>query len=198
MKKLFASLLLFALTAGSTEPTVATPGKALGVPTAPITIEVYSDYECPHCKLLYEDTLRPLMRDYVAKGKVYLIHRDFPLPQHRYAKLAAYYADAAVRLNKYEEVCAALFSQQSVWSQNGNIEASLSSVLNPMEMLRVRQLVKDPKIVADVERDIAMGQKIPIRQTPTMMITHKGQTSPVTSSVTYSLLTSYLNDLLAK
>ena len=197
MKKLLAGLILFTLAGGSTEPP-AMSGKALGVPTAPITIEVYSDYECPHCKLLYEDTLRPLMRDYVAKGKVYLIHRDFPLPQHTHAKMAAYYAEAAARLNKYEEVCAALFSQQAVWSQNGNIEASLSSALNPMEMLRVRQLVKDPKIAAEVEQDIAQGQKIPIHQTPTMIITHKGHTSPLTATVTYSLLASYLDDLLAK
>ncbi len=197
MKKLLAALFLFALAAGSTEPAVSS-GKALGSPTAPIMIEVYSDYECPHCKLLYEDTLRPLMRDYVAKGKVYLIHRDFPLPQHTHARTAAYYAGAAARLNKYEEAVAALFSQQTIWSQNGNIEASLSSVFNPMEMLRVRQLAKDPKIVAEVDRDIAMGQKIPIHQTPTILITAKGRTNPLTTTVTYSLLTSYLNDLLAK
>ncbi len=91
-----------------------------------------------------------------------------------------------------------LFSQQNVWSQNGNIEGSLSTVFNPMEMLRVRQLAKDPKIAAEVDRDIAMGQKIPIHQTPTMIITHKGQTSPLTATITYSLLTSYLDDLLTK
>src|SRR5579872_6654226 len=151
MKNLLAGLILFALAAGSVEQKSAAPGKAMGSPTAPITMEVFSDYECPHCKILYEDTLRPLMRDYVAKGKVYLIHRDFPLPQHTHARTAAYYAGAAARLNKYEEAVAALFSQQTIWSQNGNIEASLSSVFNPMEMLRVRQLAKDPKIAAEVD-----------------------------------------------
>ncbi len=85
MHRLIPALLMFSLAARSTEP-AAMPGKSLGMPTAPITIEVYSDYECPHSKRLYEDTLRPLMRDYVAKGKVFLIHRDFPLPQHHYAR----------------------------------------------------------------------------------------------------------------
>ena len=71
MKNVLAGLILFALAASSVEQKTAPPGKAMGSPTAPITMEVFSDYECSHCKHLYEDTLRPLMRDYVAKGKVY-------------------------------------------------------------------------------------------------------------------------------
>ena len=50
------------------------------------------------------------MREYVASGKVYLIHRDFPLPNHAHARDAATYACASARINKYEEVCSALFS----------------------------------------------------------------------------------------
>jgi protein-disulfide isomerase len=43
--------------------------KSRGLITAPIVLEVYSDYECPHCKMLYERTLTPLIDDYVS-GKV--------------------------------------------------------------------------------------------------------------------------------
>jgi protein-disulfide isomerase len=198
MKSLLAGFFLFALLAGSTEQKPAPPGKALGVPSAPITLEVFSDYECPHCKLLYEDTLRPLMRDYVAKGKVYFIHRDYPLPQHTHAREAACYANASMRVNKYEEVCAALFRQQTVWSSNGKVEEAVASALNISELNKVRLLAKDPKIAAEVEQDIALGQKIPIRQTPTMVITQKGRTYPVSGSISYPILSRFLDDLLAK
>src|SRR5579864_4386609 len=198
MKNTISCLFLFALIAGSAEQKSLPTGKALGVPTAPITIEVFSDYECTHCKQLYEETLRPLMRDYVSKGKVYFIHRDFPLTQHVNARPAACLANASRQVKKYEEVCAALFRQQAVWSANGNIEAAVATVLTPAELTKVRALAKDPKIAAEVEGDIELGQKIHVSQTPTMVITHKGRSSPVSGYVNYSILRTYLDDLLSK
>jgi protein-disulfide isomerase len=197
MKKIVAGLFVCALIAGSTEPKEAT-GKAQGYPTAPIRIEVFSDFECPHCKLLYEETLRPLMREYVASGKVYLIHRDFPLTNHAHAREAASYACASARINKYEEVCSALFSQQSSWSVSGNVDAAVASVLSPPELNKVRALAKDPKIMAEIDQDVALGQKARITQTPTMEITYNGHTTPVAGSISYSILSRYLNDLMSK
>ena len=147
MRNLIACLFVFAFIAGSAEQKSMPPGKTLGVSTAPITIEVFSDYECPHCKLLYEETLRPLMRDYVAKGKVYFIHRDYPLPQHVNARPAACLANASRYVNKYEDVCAALFRQQTVWSSNGNIEAAVATVLTPAELTKVRLLADRKSVV---------------------------------------------------
>ena len=198
MKNLIAGLFLFALIAGSAEQKSMPPGKTLGVSTAPITIEVFSDYECPHCKLLYEETLRPLMRDYVAKGKVYFIHRDYPLPQHVNARPAACLANASRQVNKYEDVCAALFRQQAVWSANGNIEAAVATVLTPAELTKVRLLAKDPKITAEMEGDIALGQKLHVTSTPTMVIAFKGRSNPISGPINYSFLRSYLDDLLSK
>jgi protein-disulfide isomerase len=198
MKNKIAVLFLFALIASSADQKSLPTGKALGLSTAPITIEVFSDYECPHCKLLYEETLRPLMRDYVAKGKVFFIHRDYPLPQHLNARPAACLANASRQVNKYEDVCAVLFRQQAVWSANGNIEAAIATVLTPVELSKVRLLAKDPKITAEMEGDIALAQKIHVSQTPTMVITHKGRSSPVSGYVNYAFLRSYLDDLLGK
>jgi len=197
MKKIVVGLFLCVLIAGSAEQKWAA-GKAQGFPTAPVQIEVFSDFECPHCKLLFEETLRPLMREYVASGKVYLIHRDFPLPMHAHAREAACYANASARVNKYEEVCSALFSRQAAWSVSGNVDQTVASVLSAPEMIKVRALAKDPKITAEIDQDIALGQKARLTQTPTMEITYNGHTTPVAGSVSYSILSRYLNDLMSK
>ena len=65
-------------------------------------IEIFSDYACPHCKLYHENTLPLVMRDYVVKGKVYVVNREFPLniPGHQFARLAAQYATAAARIGE--------------------------------------------------------------------------------------------------
>src|SRR6266851_6537087 len=61
------------------------PHKAFGSKNAPVTMEVFSDFQCPACKTLFTTTNRRLMDDYVSNGKVYLIHRDFPLPMHAHS-----------------------------------------------------------------------------------------------------------------
>src|SRR5258708_27075422 len=78
------------------------PIRARGVPNAPILLEVYSDYQCPACKALYERTLFPLMFDYVERGKTYLIHNEFPITQlHLHSQESSCYALASNRVGKY-------------------------------------------------------------------------------------------------
>src|SRR5215213_7849553 len=101
MTRRSATLLLTVAAAGAGGQTPSA-GKTRGVPMAAVTIEVFSDFQCPACKTLHEETLRPLVADYVNKGKVYLIHRDFPLPMHAYAREAACLACAAGRVGKYD------------------------------------------------------------------------------------------------
>src|SRR5262249_45154699 len=160
--------------------------------SAPITLEVFSDYQCPSCKALYEDTLKPLMTDYVTKGKIYMIHRDFPLQMHAYARAAAIYANASLRVNRYEQVCAALFRQQSVWSANGRVEDAVASALTAAEMQKVRGLIADPKLAAEMEADRALGVKANVTQTPTMIFTSKGRSYPVSGSVNYGILRKFI------
>ena len=64
------------------------PHKAFGSKTAPLVLEVFSDFQCPACKTLYATTNRQLIDNYVSNGKVFLIHRDFPLPMHAHSRVA--------------------------------------------------------------------------------------------------------------
>jgi protein-disulfide isomerase len=49
----------------------------MGDPNAPVTVEVYSDYQCSHCGI-YASTVEPdFIKDYVDTGKVYYIFRPF-------------------------------------------------------------------------------------------------------------------------
>jgi protein-disulfide isomerase len=52
-------------------------GQTLGDPNAPVTVEVWSDYQCPYCKNFSENMLPQLVNDYVATGKVRVVYRDF-------------------------------------------------------------------------------------------------------------------------
>lgn len=53
-------------------------GRALGDPDAPVTIEVYEDFQCPACRT-FSSEIEPLVVDnYVADGQVRYIFRHFP------------------------------------------------------------------------------------------------------------------------
>jgi protein-disulfide isomerase len=190
-------LLLASLLAWAANPPRPDP-KAVGSPSAPITIEVFSDFQCPHCKTLHDQTLAPLLKDYVATGKVYLIHREFPLPGHPYARLAASYANAAARIGKYEEVASRLFLHQAEWSVSGKVDETACRGLTPAEAQTVRGLVNDKSIAAEIQGDVELGQKIDLHQTPTMLIRHGSVAYPWPGAVNYDLLRSYLDSLLAK
>jgi len=190
-------LLLASLAAWATSPTRPDP-KAVGSPGAPITIEVFSDFQCPHCKTLNEQTLPPLIKDYVVTGKVYLIHREFPLPGHSFARLAASYATAAARLGKYEEVANRLFLHQAEWSVSGKVDETACRGLTPGETEKVKALAKDPSVAAEIQRDVELGQKIDLHQTPTMWIKHGSTAYAWPGAANYELLRSYLDGLLAK
>ncbi|MDQ6705990.1 MAG: DsbA family protein, partial [Acidobacteriota bacterium] len=77
-------LLACSLAAGT--KTLASDSKCFGSPSAPVRIDLYSDYQCPTCRALYLGTIKQLMADCVSTGKVYLVDHDFPLPMHAHAK----------------------------------------------------------------------------------------------------------------
>jgi protein-disulfide isomerase len=141
-------------------------------------------------------TLRPLIQQYVSTGKVYLVHHDFPLPEHPYSHKAAYYADAAAAIGHFGPVESALFTHQPDWSINGNIQPVLASVLTPAELRKVDQLAATKEIQDAVQRDFNLGMGLGVHVTPTMFITYKGKRTPVQGVVSFPVLQRYLNDLL--
>jgi protein-disulfide isomerase len=170
--------------------------KSLGVKAAPITMEVFSDFQCPACRELYFQTVRPVIDNYVSAGKVYLIHRDMPLPVHPHSREAARYANAAARLRKMENVVVALFDKQAVWAADGNVDSVGATALTPSEMVRVRKLVSGGTLDEGIDKDVALGNQFRVTQTPTTIITYKGQTYPVVGVVSYSMMKTFLEQLL--
>ena len=182
----------------SADVTDVDPHKAFGSKNAPVAMEVFSDYQCPACKTLFTTTNRRLMDDYVSSGKVYLIHRDFPLPMHAYSRVAARYARAAAQIGKVEPVEQALFQNQEKWEQNGDVDGIVVSVLSAAEMAKVRALVKGGTLDPMIDKDYALGQTYRVNQTPTTVFHCKGQTYPYSGVMAYDVLKQFLDQLLSQ
>lgn len=216
---LLPALILSGQTAPKAAPTVKTAASAkapapaanykeMGSRTAPITMEAFTDYECPHCARFYKDFMPQFTADYIQTGKVKFLHRDFPLQQHPHALLAAKFADAAGELGFYDIVVSQIFKTQLIWSVNapdghgtGNIDAEVAKVLPPGAMQKVRELVKsDPGLDANISKDVAMAMSVDhVPSTPTVVVVFKGKRDVISSimEMPYGIFRQYLDQKLA-
>ena len=186
--------------------------KSLGNPNAPIKMEVFSDYECPACGRFYEGTLRPLISDYVLSGKVYLIHRDFPLPMHKYSREAARWANAASRIGHFEPVDRVLYDNQAVWGEHGSAEGDIrkfvQAALPPAEFKRVERLMQGCEsdshaeivgcaVDTEIQHDMAAAQLLPVTQTPTFVVSSRGQSyPPAAGTISWPLMKQFFDQIL--
>lgn len=173
--------------------------KAVGNVNAPITMEVFGDFQCPACRGFFETTVKQVIDDYVVPGKVYLVHRDFPLEIHPYARQAARLANAAAEFGKFEAMERALYDHQDDWSTKGNIEEVVATYFPAAEFKKFQTFESQhmDEINASIERDRAMGTQRNVNQTPTVYITARGKTEALPGGgVDYKLLKSYFDYLL--
>lgn len=178
----------------------AAPGqlyKQSGPADAPIVMEVFTDYQCPDCADFYQDILPLLEKRYA--GKIKLIHRDYPLVRHQYARLAARYANAAGLEGQYQPVVEQLFKTQKTWVEDGNIDAQVAAVVPAREMAKIRTLVKDEaKMDRMLDADVALGQNDVIRFTPTVVIVKNGDRHQIAPISDIGQLEAYLDGVVAK
>lgn len=172
------------------------PHKAFGSKSAPIVMEVFSDYQCPSCKAFYTSTNRQLMENYVSTGKVYLIHRDFPLNIHAYSRIAARYARAAAEIGKIEQVEKALYDNQEKWEQTGDVDGTVAAALSAADINKVRALVKGGTLEPLIDKDFQIGQGYRVGSTPTTVFHYKGQNYPYAGGMSYDMLHQFLDQLL--
>ncbi len=171
------------------------PNKTAGNVAAPVTIQVFSDFECPGCKAFHENTLPQLQRDFVASGKVFLVYREFPLPMHAHSREAADYAVAAAHLGLYQPVADALFRDQLAWSVNGKVWETVASVLTLSQQKKVKAAADGPAVLGEILRDVNAGLAAPVSSTPTLVVSRGARHYPVSGTLNYEILKSLINDL---
>jgi len=78
--------------------------------TAPAYIIVFSDFECPGCKLFHESSLAEIGREFGSLVAIGYVH--FPLPIHRFSKAAARAAECAADQGRFAAFVDAVFADQ--------------------------------------------------------------------------------------
>lgn len=171
-------------------------GKIYGSASAPIRIEIFSDYQCPACKSLHEEILPMLMKEYVMPGKVHVVNREFPLPMHNYSREAANYATAAAKFGIYQPVSDRLFATQSSWAASGKVWEALTAVLSPEQQKKIKAASAEPAVTSAVQADMDLGQRERVQSTPTMIFIRGTKKFPLPYPIKYAFLKSLIDGQL--
>jgi protein-disulfide isomerase len=158
--------------------TAAPADNAVGSPDAPVTMEVWADYQCPYCRL--EDLLfsGALEREYAAPGIVRIVYRDFAFlgQESTDAAVAARCAgrqEAAARLRFHD----ALYAFQQGENQGRFVRENLlqvAQIVGVPDTTAFTACLDDPAVADEVAAETAAGRDLGISSTPTMRLRGPG------------------------
>jgi protein-disulfide isomerase len=135
-----------------------------GNKAAPVTIVLFSDFQCPYCSKV-EPTLKQALQTYGEKVRIVWKHQ--PLSFHDKALPAAEAAEAAREQGKFWEMHDALFENQQALSPETYEKAARKIGLNVAAFKASIAAGKNKARIAD---DQSLGNRIGASGTPTMFV----------------------------
>lgn len=136
---------------------------------APITIIEFSDFQCPYCKRFYDQVSSQIDEEYVSKGKVRMVFRDYPLPFHQKALPAAVAANCAGEQGKYWEAHDFFFENPDKLDTESFLGSAQELGLDKAKLEKcINETGKEQE--AEINKDMEEGQKYGVRGTPSFFI----------------------------
>lgn len=165
-------VLLYGLFSGSTAPPpdqVSESDHVRGNADAAVTLTVYADFQCPACLNETEIVARAWNQ---ISGKSRLVFRHYPLDTHRHAFLAARYAEAAGRQDRFWEMHDVLFGNQPLWESVNDATELFDGYASQLglNMDQLHADIEDQAIVDKIVADQRGGTRAGVRSTPSLFL----------------------------
>jgi len=174
-------------TGTSTADSLGTP--VAGDPDADVTVAVYEDFACPHCKTFNEDVYPQLQSAYVEPETIRYEHHDLPIPVDEtvswQAPSAARAVQATVGDESFYEYAHLLFANQR--SLGPDTYASLAGEVGA-DGERVRSAAVNRRYDETIRADRQAGIDRGVEGTPTAFVNGEEVTA------TYDALSSAIDE----
>ena len=139
----------------------------LGSPTAKVLVVEFTDFQCPFCRKFGLNTFPQVKEQFVEKGLIQYVVRDFPLGFHDKAKQASLAANCAGKQNAY-------------WDMKQKILGGQESLAKDFYTLQAKELklnvekfehcLGDKEMLASIDKGLAYANSIGIQATPSFLI----------------------------
>lgn len=146
-------------------------GQALGSRDAPVLVEIYSDFQCPACRVLATSIKPPLISEYVDPGHVRVVYRDFAFLGAESIS-AAIGARCAADQNRFWQYHDYLFANQQGENRGAFSTARLDAIAQAvdLDMDAYGACIADPAQRQALLDERTAAGAIPIDSTPTLVI----------------------------
>lgn len=184
-------------------------GFSVGDPNAPVTMHIYSDYQCPYCRAWHEEQLPKVIDDFVRTGQVRLVFHEFARlgtdaaiadpndltvelrdPNNESA-LASQAAMCAGEQDQYMAMADKLYANWSGEQQGAFKRSNLNRFADDMglDMNAFNTCMDSGKYIPFIAADIKEGQNAGVTSTPTFVLDNgSGQLNVVVNTGDYNIL----------
>lgn len=143
----------------------AREGQRMGPAEAPVTIIVFSDFQCPFCAVLMS-RLNEIRSAY--PREVSVVYRHFPLSSHPHAVAAARASECAAAQGKFPAFHDALFAAQDSIGVIG--WGRFAAAAGVADLPRFEACAAGTGPLPSLERDTVAGRHLRVSGTPTLLI----------------------------
>lgn len=151
-------------------------GRFMGDPNAPVTIEVFEDFQCPACQNFTENIEPRIVETYVASGQVYYVFRHFPfLDDNAVRKESDQSANASMcaaeqnRFWEYHDIVFANWKGENIGSLSDNRLVAFAESIG-LDMAAFNACFEDNRYEADIEADLEKGRSLQVSGTPSVFV----------------------------
>ncbi|MBX8465754.1 thioredoxin domain-containing protein [Deinococcus sp. RIT780] len=144
---------------------------AAGSVGAPNVLRIFSDFQCPYCKQLWDTS----MRDWRAAPATYrVVHYEFPLSFHRNAQGAAEASECAAAQGRFMPFADQLFANFAAWTPLDPKDAPAKyagyAKAAGLNTAAFKTCVGQQTFRADVEAQMKAGMAVNVQGTPTVFL----------------------------
>jgi protein-disulfide isomerase len=132
--------------------------RSLGSPDAKVTVVEYSSLTCPHCADLHREILPQIKTEYIDKGLVRWVLRDFPLDGRA---MAAAMVARCVPQDRYFGFIEMLFRDQQAWARGNDPLADIKvrAQLAGLAPAEVDACLADKQLLQGIQQRAQEGQQ---------------------------------------
>jgi len=165
-----ALIVLVGLPAAATDRAKAT-GNALGEANAPVTMEVYADFQCPACGQFDRTTLKEIEDKYVKNGKLKVVFNHYAFIGDESTR-AAEASECANDQGKFWEYADTLYNNQGGENVGAFSDAKLEGFAQQLglNMDQFKKCMTDRTHLTKIQTSTQNGSQRGVNSTPTLFI----------------------------
>lgn len=144
---------------------------SFGSATAKVEVKIFSDYQCPACQRFHELIEPKLRKDYADAGKISLVYKNYPLPQHQNAEADGLAGMCALSAGKYTEFSEGMYAFELSKANQDVSDAErldVAKTAGVADMATFGTCLKEGWYLGRIAKDKQEGDRLGLDHTPSV------------------------------